>query len=209
MQPDVQPAAVNQDVAVTLADGSEVLKNGQVRKKQIQVPQPQARFSREIESGRKATHTLEKIHRKLGDLPTSDGKKLNPIAAVVTYSAIGLNDEDIAVTLGATVDQIRILKESEIYKQISELFDRTTFEDARRNAKHIIASAADKAATRIVEAVDSESIAVALSASRDVMRINGIDNDQINEKKPSGLSIRIIRKSDQISEEEINISVES
>lgn len=198
MQPDVQPADAN--VALILADGRKLLKDGRVV---AEVPQPATQVSNEIKSGRAATRTLERMHRKLGDLPDIP-QKMNPVAAVILYTCIGLNDADIATALGATEAQIATIKESELYSQLFKLFDRTVFDDAKRNAQHIIARATDRAAERIVEAVDSNDPLIALAASRDVMRLGNVSLEDKGERAISGLHIRITRKEDEGE----NISVE-
>lgn len=191
MQPSEQSEG-DSNVALILADGSQVLRDGKVIKN---VPQPAAQFSREVVSGRAASATLEKMHRKLGDLPDIP-QKMNPVAAVIFYTAIGLADADIATALQATTAQIATIKESELYQQLVAFFDRTVFDDAKRNAKHIISRASDRAAIRMVEAVDSDDALIALSASREVMKIAGVSLEETETKTLSGLQIRITRRED-------------
>jgi len=184
---------VDNDVVLVLADGSEVLKNGAVRKKQL-VPQAAARFHQEVESGRKAAQTLQRMSRKLGDLPDIP-EKMNPIAAVLLYNAIGLSNADIATALGASESQIEQLKASELYAQLFDLFDKSVFEDAKRNARHIIAKATDKAATRLVDALDSDDVGTRLAASDRVLKYGAVSLEQETNRLPGGLKI-VIEKAD-------------
>lgn len=202
MQPSEPPGVVK------LADGRVVTKDGKVGYL-TPVPNSAARVSQEIMNGGRARKTLERLHRRLGDLPSDDPKKLNPIAAVITYTALGLSDADIATALGATPEQIGVLKESDIYNQLSELFDQGTFEDARRNAKHILARASDLAADRMVGLIGSGDDSLALAASRDVMKFNGLSTDQTNEKRVSGLHIKIVRGGEKKDEDEITVEIGS
>jgi hypothetical protein len=199
MQPSEQLA--DDRVALTLADGKLVLKDGSVV---TELPKQAVMVSREIESGRAASRTLQRMHRKLGDLPDIP-QKMNPVAAVILYTCIGLQDADIATALGATEAQIATIKESELYGQLFKLFDRTVFDDARQNARHIIARASDKAATVMVDALESDDPLIKLSASREVMKLGGISLEEKNERAISGLHIRITRKEDEA--DEINIGV--
>lgn len=187
-------------VALILADGKKVLRDGTVI---TEVPRPAVQTSIEIQSGRQAKQTLERMHRKLGELPDIP-QKMNPVAAVIFYTCIGLGDADIAEALGATEQQIKTLKESELYAQLYNFFDKTIFDDAKRNAKHIIARASDHAATRIVEAIDSDDPLISLAASRDVMKFAGVSLEQESNTKLSGLQIRITRREDDADD----ISVE-
>lgn len=200
MQPSVQ--LDGSEVALTLADGKKVLRSGRVV---TDVPSNAVVLSREIVSGRAASRTLERMHRKLGDLPDIP-QKMNPVTAVIFYSMIGLDDESIATALQATEAQIATIKQSELYGQLVALFDRTVFDEARRDAKHIIAKATNRAATRMVDAIDSDDPLISLSASREVMKIGGISLEQGTENKLSGLQIRITRREDEADEITIGVS---
>lgn len=202
MQPSTQQSdsSAGSGVALVLADGRKVMRDGSVVH---EVPQPAAQISREIQSGRAASRTLERMHRTLGDLPDIP-QAMNPVTAVIFYSCIGLNDEDIATALQATPTQIATIRESELYTKLYTLFDQTVFADAKRNAKHIIARASDRAAERIVDAIDSDDPLISLSASRDVIKFAGVSLEDSNESKLSGLHIRITRKEDEAD----NITVE-
>lgn len=160
---------------------------------------------REIQSGREAQSTLQKIHRKLGDLP-ADGQKMNAIAAVMMYTSVGIADDDIAVALNTTVENVKRLKELDAYSQLSEMFDSTAFDDAKRTANHIISRAAASAAQRMVEAIDDQDPNIALVASRDVTKLAGIGTESESGRRIGGLNITIRRKGDR-SDEDISISV--
>lgn len=185
MQPNVSQDGA--EVALVLHDGRKVLKNGDVV---TEIPKPSAQISTEIMSGRRALQTLDRMHRKLGDLPDIPAM-MNPMAVVMVYTCVGLSDADIANALGAQEAQIKVLKESESYQKLFELFDRTVFEDAKRGAKHIIARASDRAATTLVAAMDSDDALIRLQASRDVIKFAGVSQEQETGNKMSGLHIRI------------------
>lgn len=156
------------------------------------VEQTAAGLSREIVSGRQASQFLERTHRKLGDLPDSSDR-LNPICAVITYTAIGLSDEDIATALKTTVSNITKLRELDAYAQLTEMFDKTVFEDERRNAKHIIARASSRAAVTMVSLVEDRDPNIAINASREVLKMTGISTDDERAKMLSGLKITFVK----------------
>ena len=189
----------SQDVKLTLPDGTMILANGKAYKPQEQ-PSNIATLGREISSGRQAVRTLEKMHRKLGDLPDQP-MKMNPIAAIITYSAIGLDNDDIATALGATPDQVATIKDSEAYKQLEQMFDQTVFEDERRNAKHLISKASSQAAATMVALIDSRDENIALTASRDTLKLSGINTDEENSRRQGALRIVVTRKGDRDSDE--------
>lgn len=200
----MQESDSSSEVALVLADGRKVLKSGQVIK-EVEVPQPAAQVHREIESGRAASRTLERMHRKLGDLPDIP-QKMNPIAAILVYNAIGLSNDDIATALGASTAQIETIKSSDPYKQLSDMFDKTIFEDAKRNAKHIVAKASDKAAQRIVDFIDSKDSLISLSASKEIARLGGISLADEHVRPISGLKI-VIEKSDGAQKDEVTVTL--
>lgn len=185
------------EVGLVLPDGTKILKkSGRAIKPEDEQPANVVAVGREISSGRQAARTLEKMHRKLGDLPDVP-QKMNPIAAIITYKSIGLDNEDIAIALGATTEQIETIIESEAYKQIEQMFDRTVFEDERRNAKHIIAKAATKAADTMVSMIDSSDENIALVASRDVLKLSGINTEEESTKRQGALRIVVTNRSDK------------
>jgi hypothetical protein len=192
---------VDDRVALVLADGRKVLKDGTVVE---EVPANAVVISREISSGRSAARTLERMHRKLGDLPDIP-QKMNPVAAVILYTCIGLNNADIATALGAEESQIQTIKDSELYGALFKLFDETVFADAKQNARHIIAKASDKAANVLVDSLDSNNEGARIAASREITRLAGLSLEQTNENKLSGLHIRITRKEDEQSDLTVEI----
>lgn len=192
-------------VALTLPDGRLVLDNGEVVTPRT-IQQPAAAMAREIKNGRAAAETLERVHRKLGDLPEQT-EKMNAIAAVLMYTGVGLSDTDIAVALKTSEDNIAKLKDLDSYKQLAEMFDSTVFEDAKRTANHIVSRASADAAHRIVQAVADPDPSIAVAASRDVLRIAGVGADRADPSKVSSLNIKITRSGDRHSEDEVTVEI--
>lgn len=201
MQQDVQPDG-DSNVIQVFHDGRKLLRDGSIVR---DVPAGAITISKEITSGRAATRTLQRMHRTLGDLPDIP-QRMNPAAAVIFYHAVGLPDADIATALGATEAQIRTIRESEVYQSLFKLFDVANFEDAKRNARHIIARSTDKAAEVMVGALDSDDALTRLHASKEVLKMGDVSLENRNETKFLGLHIRITRKEDEA--DDINITTE-
>lgn len=182
-----------------LPDGSLLMADGTTMRPQ-QAQQPAVSAGREIANGRQAARVLEKMHRKLGDMPEGDSKQLNAIAAILTYTQVGLSDEDIAISLGTHVEVVTGIKELDAYKQLSDMFDTNVFDDAKRTASHILARASGVAADKLVSSIDSANEQVAVVASREVLKMNGISAETQSSEKKSGLNIRIIRKGEKREE---------
>lgn len=165
-----------------------------------QAVQPAVTAGREIQNGRAAARTLERVHRKLGDLPEGDTKQLNAIAAILMYTGVGLADEDIAAALGTTAETVSGIKELDAYRQLSDMFDTQVFDDAKRTASHIIAGASSRAAERMVDALESPNEQVAVVAAKELLSRNGITADTQQTERKSGLNIKIIRKGEKRDE---------
>lgn len=179
-----------------LPDGTLLMADGTTMRPQ-QAQQPAVSAGREIVSGRQAARVLEKMHRKLGDMPEGDPKQLNAIAAILTYTQVGLSDEDIAISLGAHVEVVTGIKELDAYKQLSDMFDTNVFDDAKRTASHILARASGRAADKLVSSIDSPNEQVGVVASREVLKMNGISAETQSSEKKSGLNIRIVRRGEK------------
>ncbi len=193
---------MDSEVALILPDGTKVYTDSRVEKPAAQVA---AGLSREITSGRRAAIALDKVHRKLGDLPDTPDK-LNPVCAVITYRAIGLSTQDIATALRTSVENIERLMSMDVYKQIADMFDKTVFEDAKQNAKHIIARAADRAASRMVEHVDDEDPNISIIAGREVLRMAGVSTEADMGKNLGGLKI-VIEKNDNKGSDSVTVTL--
>lgn len=200
------PAVDNTEVRLTLPTGELVLSDGRVVKPQvIEMKRPTAENAVVIENARQAQATLERTHRKLGELPETP-ERLNAFAAILVYESVGLSVDDIAVALRTSVDNIERVLELDAYKQLREMFDTATFEDTKRAANHIIARAATKATRKIVDFVDSDDPNIALNAARDVSKMAGVGVDRANENKISGLNIKITRAGDK-KDDEITVEI--
>lgn len=176
------------------------MPDGRVIKPQ-QALQPAVEAGREIQNGKAARKTLERVHRKLGDLPEGDIKQMNAVAAILMYTQIGLANDDIATALGTHTDHVTAIKELDLYRQLSDMFDTNLFEDAKRSASHILAKASANAADKMVESIDSPNEQVAVVAAREVLKMNGVSTENAsNKSNKSGLNIRIIRKGENRDE---------
>lgn len=192
------------EVALYLPDGQIVLKSGKVVKP-VQAPQTSVVAAREIKNGRQASEALERIHRKLGDLPETS-EKMNAIACVLMYTGVGLDDADIAVALKTSVENVTRLKELDAYKQLAEMFDSAVFEDAKQQANHIVARAASRAADRMVREVENEDPMIGLAAAREVAKMAGVGVDRVDPAKISTLNIKVTRKGDT-KDDEVTVEV--
>lgn len=189
---------------LVLPDGRVLLSDGRVAKP-VAVEQPAVAMSNEIKSGRESARILSSMSRKLSDLPDTPDK-MNAMGAVVTYTLLGLSDEDIALALKTTPDKIKMLKELDAYVQLVQMLDKSVIEDSKRAANHMLAKAATHATQRMIDGIDSNREDIAIVAARDVMKAAGVGAAADAEKRIGGLNIRIIRKGEH-TEDDISVEL--
>lgn len=132
----------------------------------------------EVENAARAVALVTKMKRNLGDLPDVPAN-MNGVACVLTYTSIGLSDADIATALSTQEDNITKLKESDLYKQLEGMYDERIFDDEMRTARHLLSKHSANAASKMISLVNAPSGDLALAASRDVLRISGVDKSQV------------------------------
>lgn len=187
----------NTSDVLILPNGIEVSPDGTIR-------DPSVEAATIVENGTTAIAMVQRMRRTLGDMPDVP-RNMNPVACVIVYTQVGLSDEDIAASLNTDIETITRLKSSEIYSKLTELFEERVFEDEARTARHIISKHSARAAQKMVNLVDSKSGDLALAASRDVLRIGGVDKSA----QATGLSsLKIVMVDKADAKQEITITVE-
>lgn len=155
-----------------LPNGVEIAPDGTIK-------DPAVEAATVVENGRTSIALVQRMKRTLGDMPDVP-RNMNPVACVIVYTQVGLSDEDIAASLSTDLETIQRLKASDIYTRLTELFEERVFEDESRTARHIISKHSARAAQKMVDLVDAKSGDLALAASRDVLRIGGVDKSAQN-----------------------------
>lgn len=125
-----------------------------------------------IPSNTQAQRLVSNTNRKLAELPALP-KQLNSYAAILVYTASGLSDDEISVATKFTREQIALLRSQPAYMQLESFIIDAVKQEAAAEVKSILASGEIKAATRVIELVDSEDDKVALAASKDLLDRGG------------------------------------
>lgn len=185
-----------------LPDGTRIMPDGTVL-------DPAMANAVQVENGKGAVALVEKMKRNLGDLPDIP-QNLNPVCVILTYTAVGLNNADIATALSTdtrhvTEADIQRLKDSEIYQKLEEMFDERVFDDEQRTARHILSKHSHRAAQKMVDLINSPSGDLSLAASRDVLRVSGVDKTATKEGMTSFKIVMI--DGDDTKKQSIEISV--
>lgn len=125
-----------------------------------------------IPSNTEARRLVSNTNRKLAELPALP-KQLNSYAAILVYTASGLSDDEISVATKFTREQIALLRTQPAYTQLESFIIDAVKQEAVVEVKSILASGEIKAATRVIELIDSEDDKVALAASKDLLDRGG------------------------------------
>lgn len=125
-----------------------------------------------IPSNTEARRLVSNTNRKLAELPAMP-KQLNSYAAILVYTASGLSDDEISVATKFTREQIALLRAQPAYAQLESFIIDAVKQEAAVEVKSILASGEIKAATRVIELIDSEDDKIALAASKDLLDRGG------------------------------------
>jgi hypothetical protein len=115
---------------------------------------------------------VSNTHRKLVELPALP-KQINSYAAILVYTASGLSDAEISVATKFTIAQITLLRSQPAYAQLEQFIIETVKQEAAGEVKSILLNGEIKAATKVVELIDSIDDKVALAASKDLLDRGG------------------------------------
>ena len=137
------------------------------------VPSVASTFTRTaIPSNSQAQRLVSNTHRKLVELPALP-KQINSYAAILVYTASGLSDAEISVATKFTIAQITLLRSQPAYAQLEQFIIETVKQEAAGEVKSILLNGEIKAATKVVELIDSIDDKVALAASKDLLDRGG------------------------------------
>lgn len=150
-----------------LADGSLVYPGGRVGSTEESPTPPVSGFI-EIPTHREAQKTITATRRKLADLPEVP-RTMNAVGAVLAYTLFGLDDEEIAIATGLTVDQVGRLKVSDPFTQMHDTVVRTIIDSETDVVRDLLAKNARNAAATMVEALQAGSRSDRMAAARDIL----------------------------------------
>ena len=176
-----------------LADGTLIAPSGRVVKENKVSPE-----MIEVPSNTRAQRMVAASRRKLADLPAVPAQ-MNVISVVLMYTMFGVNDSEIAIATGMTVDQVAALKSHDVYARVQEEVARNIVTQDQNEIQTLIAGNAKKAAHRISEMMDSELEDIALKAAKDTLDRSGFRPADVVEHKHSvsgSLVIEVIKRDD-------------
>jgi len=149
-----------------LADGSVVYPGGSIIGPGTAAPASSGFI--EVPTHAEAQKIVSATRRKLADLPEVP-RTMNAVGAVLAYSLFGLDDEEIAIATGLSVDQVGRLKVSDPFTQMHDTVVRTIIDSETNVVRDLLAKNARSAAATMVEALQAGSRSDRMAAARDIL----------------------------------------
>jgi hypothetical protein len=147
---------------LVLADGTKIdPATGAALRNQIEIP-----------TNREAVERVVSVSRELIDLPAPPAH-MNVMSLVAMYEFMGLRTEDIGIATGLVLTQIEQIKAHESYAKVVEMITESVLAADTDDVRQMIAKHTMTAAQRIGTLMDSESDAISLAASKDILDRSG------------------------------------
>ena len=179
------------ETPLKLADGRIVMPNGVV----APLAQAEPEFI-EVPTNTEAQRIVVAARRKLSELPELP-KTMNTVSALLSYSLFGLDDEEIAIATGLSVEQIGRIKCGDAYTQMHSAIVRTILDSETDVVRDVFTQNASKAAKVVVAALDEGTRADRMAAARDILDRSGHRPSDVVEHRhrmDGGLVIEIVRR---------------
>ena len=176
-----------------LADGRFVYPGGDIRDPNAVPSAP--RFV-EVPTHAEAQRLVTQVRRKISDLPDVP-RAMNTVGVLLTYTMYGLDDEEISVATGLSVEQIGRIKLSDPYTQMHEAVVRNVLDTETAVVRELFQKNARQAAQVVVRAMDEGTRADRVAAARDILDRAGHRPSDVVEHRhrmDGGLVIEIVRK---------------
>lgn len=130
---------------------------------------------------------------KLEDLP-ADPRKMNVIAAILSYRLLGIPDNDICIALGCNLEQLITVTNSEAFERSYKMAIEAFVNGQQKAAKDIIHNNSIDAASEVVSIMKkSKSEQNRLKAASTILDRVGISSESSKDPMGGGLLIKIVR----------------
>lgn len=189
------------EAVLVLADGSTVMPNGKVVR-------PKKESTVEVPSNGQAQRMIAQTRRRVADLPALP-KTMNSISVVLSYTLFGLDETEVALATGLSVDQVGSIKMLEAYGRMQEEVTNAVLASDTGSVRDMISQHSRAAVSKIVDIVENGADDLALSASKDILDRAGhrpVDVVEHRHRLDGGLVIEIRKKDDTASAPMIDIT---
>ncbi len=178
------------DAPLRLADGRVVMPDGSVESG------PQKQEFVEVPTHAEAQQIVTATRRKLSDLPEVP-RTMNAVGVVLSYTLFGLDDEEIAIATGLSVDQIGRIKVNDPYTQMHDAIVRSIIDGETEVVRDLFTKNAKRAAKTVIAALEEGSRSDRMAAAKDILDRSGHRPSDVIEHRhrmDGGLVIEIVRR---------------
>jgi hypothetical protein len=177
---------------LVLADGTKINPiDGTIVINEVLVEVPNTeQIKREIVASRK----------RIADLPVPPNQ-MNTISVILSYSLFGISDGDISNVLAIPLNQIEIIKSSDVYINLQDQFVKNILESDLSDVRGMFVQQSRNAANTMFDLMSSNNEATRGVAAKDVLDRAGqrpVDVIEHRHKMEGGLTIEYIEKKDDI-----------
>ena len=179
------------DAPLRLADGRLVYPDGRVD----HVDGPVDGLV-EVPTHAEAQRIVTAARRKLSELPEVP-RTMNAVSVVLAYSLFGLDDEEIAIATGLSVEQIGRIKVGDPYTQMHDAVVRTVLDSETNVVRELFVKNARAAAQVVVRAMEEGTRSDRMAAAKDVLDRSGHRPSDVVEHRhrmDGGLVIEIVKR---------------
>jgi hypothetical protein len=176
-----------------LADGRMVYPGGDIRDPRVVGDAPRML---DVPSHGEAQKLIMQVRRKVSDLPDVP-RAMNTIGVVLTYTLYGLDDVEIGVATGLSIEQIGRIKVGDPYSQMYDAVVRAVLDTETAVVRDLFQKSARNAAQVVVRAMEEGTRADRVAAARDILDRAGHRPSDVVEHRhrmDGGLVIEIVRK---------------
>jgi len=152
----------------------------------------------EVPTDRQAVSTVTSIRKRISDLPVPPAQ-MNVVTVILSYSLMGLSDNDIARCVGIPLERVKAIKLTDVYSDVHAALVEQMVAAEQENVRMLLNQGAMSAAKMITSLINSDDDKIALAASRDILDRDGhrpADVVEHRHKIDGGLTITYVDKKD-------------
>jgi hypothetical protein len=179
------------DAPLRLADGRLVYPDGRVDHADGEID-----GLVEVPTHAEAQRIVTAARRKLSELPEVP-RTMNAVSVVLAYSLFGLDDEEIAIATGLSVEQIGRIKVGDPYTQMHDAVVRTVLDSETNVVRELFVKNARNAAHVVVRAMEEGTRSDRMAAAKDILDRSGHRPSDVVEHRhrmDGGLVIEIVKR---------------
>lgn len=127
----------------------------------------------EVPTDREAVAMIVKVRRRIGDLPMPPNQ-MNIVSLILSYSLMGLTDDDIATCIGIPVNRVSAIKLVEAYSDLQATLVKQLMLVDHDNVRTLISQSAISAAKKVTHIMENaKSDDLQLAAAKDILDRDG------------------------------------